>query len=404
MRVLMLTHRLPYPPNKGERIRAYNWLKAISSRHEVDLLSLADEDVSLAEYQQLKKHARDVRIVLRRRRNAVGSVIRALHSGCSVTEAHFDSRRFDEQLKWTLCQNTYDVCLVICSSMGAYALDALQGHRVLVDLIDVDSVKWQLYAERQRGAAKWIYQREGRHIASLEQRLAGLAEAVITVSDHERGLLGAITRGGRLLAIPNGVDTDYFKPAPVSDGKTGLVFVGQMDYLPNIQAVTWFAQYVWPVISGRHSDLRWTLSRQRNVTVTGEVDDVRPYLASAVSIAPLRVACGMQNKVLEAMASGRPVVASPAAACGLNLCTQEEILVADSAKQWLAAIELLLTDPTLAAHIGRRARQAMVQRFAWQDTANQMLACLAGGQTKRDDTNKPIDKKQAISLAGASAA
>ncbi len=308
--------------------------------------------------------------------------------GSSLTEAYFGSFRFSRTFRQIQSRVDYDVCLAVCSSMGAYALNGSQTPRTVVDMIDVDSAKWKMYAGRCRGPFAWIYGRESEKIASLERRLVGRAATTVVISRHERDVLRAVECKGTTLAIPNGVDVEYFAPLPEAGPGHRLVFVGQMDYFPNIDAVVWFAERVWPELARRFPSLQWSivgrrparavrrLRKVRNVTVTGGVEDVRPYLGSAIAIAPLRVACGVQNKVLEAMAMGRAVVASPAAACGLDVRPQEELLVADNPKQWVSAVDLVLTDAALASGLGVRARQAMLERFTWSRAAVQMVACL----------------------------
>jgi len=386
----MLTHRLPYPPNKGERIRSYHWLKALSSRHEVDLLSLADHAVPDRYLSRLQRLAENVWVVRRNRLAAAWGLLQALFSGKGLSEGYFYSRRFDELLGETLCSRQYDLCLAICSSMGAYMLDRFGPWRLVVDLIDADSEKWRQYALRCGGFRGWMYRRESVKVRHLEWRLIRSASATVTVSDEERRLLRPAASASTVRTIANGVDSDYFAAAGHDRPINSLVFVGQMDYLPNVDAVTWFARHVWAQLCRRYPHLRWRIVGRRpvravrrleslpNVTVTGEVADVRPFMASAISIAPLRLGCGVQNKVLEAMAAGRPVVASPLAARGLDVKAQEELLVADDPRQWLWAVELLLSDAELANRIGRNARAATLQRFTWDRVERQMLALVSG--------------------------
>ena len=249
MRVLMLTHRVPYPANKGERIRAYNWLRALAGKHSVDLLTLADEEVTHAHRQALGKPAEHVLIVPHCQWAVFWRLALGLLTGRSFTEAYFGSRCFAKTLKRLLSGGGYDACLAICSNTGAYALKVRQPQRLVVDLIDVDSAKWRLYAERHRGLRQWIYRRESNKITLLEHHLADFAMATVTVNKHECHLLNAVVPQARALAIPNGVDTEYFKPSRHHAAIHGLVFVGQMDYWPNVDAVTWFAKQVWPELS-----------------------------------------------------------------------------------------------------------------------------------------------------------
>lgn len=391
----MLTHRLPYPPDKGERIRAYHWLRSLACEHEVDLLTLAQPPVPDDYRRALQELACNVTIVTHNRLAALLRMAWAMFTGRSLTEAYFRSRRFAKLFTLLLSGGKYDACLLICSSTGAYLLGAPRSKRLIVDLIDVDSVKWQLYAQHRRGLARWIYRRESSKVAQLERDLAEQSAATIMVSQHECDLLNAAIPGARTLAIPNPVQAEIHAAGSVGQRQPAdrLVFVGQMDYFPNVDAVRWFGQNVWLQLLDRHPNIRWfivgrdpvravrKLGRLPNVTVTGTVDDVRPYLDDAISIAPLQIGCGVQNKVLEALAAARPVVASPAAARGLDLRGQEELLIAQTPDEWTSALDLLLQDQALAAELGRRGHQAVAERYSPALTAAQMLECMTHEQS-----------------------
>jgi sugar transferase (PEP-CTERM/EpsH1 system associated) len=330
----------------------------------------------------------------------------AVLTGRSLTQAVFGSKPFTRILHEKLSGGKYDVCLALCSSMGAYALKAIRNERLIVDLVDIDSVKWQMYGRKHRGIERLVFNRENRKIARLERELARQAELCVTVSRRECELLNEVAPGVRSLVIPNGVDTSYFLPPELDDLLDRLVFVGQMDYFPNVDAVMWFAQNVWPEISCRHPELRWNivgrnpsksvlhLGRLRNVHVTGAVPDVRPFLRSAISIAPIQVACGVQNKVLEAMSAARPVVAFAAVADGLNIRPQHELLVAQTPKEWFLALDLLLSDRTMAKTLGCQARQAMLDRFTWQQAGDRMLSAVDQIQTPPVSLPQPFPDHQ----------
>ncbi len=390
----MLTHRLPFPPDKGERIRGYYWLKTLSCHHEVDLLTLTQDAVPQPYLRELATMARNIEAVTITPWTLLPRLGLAVLTGRCLTQAVFGSKQFARVLNEKLSGGKYDLCLALCSSMGAYALKAIRNERLIVDLVDVDSAKWQMYGRKHRGIERLVFNRESRKIARLERELARHAELCVTVSRRECELLNEVAPNVKSLAIPNGVDTSFFSPPELDDLLDRLVFVGQMDYFPNVDAVMWFAQNVWPEISDRHPELRWNivgrnpsknvqhLGRLRNVHVTGAVPDVRPFLRSAISIAPIQVACGVQNKVLEAMSAARPIVAFAAVAEGLNVQPQHELLVAQTPKEWFLALDLLLSDRKMAQTLGRHARQAMLDRFTWQQAADQMLEAVGQVQTQ----------------------
>lgn len=398
MKILMLTHRFPFPADKGDRIRAYHWLRALTSRFDVDVLSPAQDEIPAAYLREVGMLAKQVTVVRQPRWTLWPRVGKAFVTGRSLTEAVLGSRPFVQAIQDRLDRGKYDACLAVCSSMGAAVLQTRWQGSLIVDLVDVDSAKWQLYARRSRRFERWIYNRESRRVRDLETRLAERAALTTAVSGRECDLLRRIAPQARTATIPNGVDTTYFAPRTPSGPIRRLVFVGQMDYVPNIDAVTWFSRCVWPEIARRYPDLQWeivgrnpapavqALSRGRNVTVTGTVPDVRPYLESAIAVVPMRIACGVQNKILEAMSAGRPVISSYSAACGLAVQPQEELLVARNAREWIAAIHLLLSDPTLAHGLGIRARQAMLDRFAWDQIWPHMCQVVEDAAAMGGDT------------------
>lgn len=391
MRALVLTHRLPYPPDKGERIRAWHWLCALASHCDVDLLSLADDIPSEVDLCEIRSIVRHVDVVLRSSWTLPWRSLSAMVRGQSLTQAWFGSRQFRRVLQQRISGNNYDVCLAICSSVGAYAMNLPADIAHVVDFVDADSAKWQQYAQTHRRLKRWVFERESRTVAELERRLQQCAEIVTTVSDHECGLLSRIDNGAEVITVGNGVDTEYFSPPTDDDApKThdALVFLGQMDYFPNVDAISWFVKEVWPAlrracpkltlrIVGRNpSPAIRKLAIDRRILVSGTVDDVRPYLRGAIAIAPLRVACGVQNKVLEAMASGCPVVISSLVRRGLDVQPQQDVLIADTAAEWTAALTLLTADSHLSRTLADHARSAMVDRYGWLRIEQQMRDCV----------------------------
>jgi sugar transferase (PEP-CTERM/EpsH1 system associated) len=298
----------------------------------------------------------------------------------------FRNRRLQAYVDKVLATGTVSAALAVSAPMAEYlrrAASPLPKRRIL-DLVDVDSEKWRAYAERTAWPANRIYGLEARLLSRYEQRAADLFEAVLLVSEAEASLFRAL--GGRncqVRHVSNGVDLDYFSPAPDRPSPSGTpstVFCGAMDYPPNIDAVSWFATDVLPRLRGR-------LSRQASfsivgsnpaprvralaglpgVRVTGAVPDVRPFVAeAAVSVAPMRIARGVQNKVLEAMAMGKAVVATEQAFEGIEAVAGEELcVVPDEPEAFAAAVAGLLADPARAAAMGRRARRRMERDYAW---------------------------------------
>jgi len=383
-RILVLTHRFPYPPDKGDRIRSFYWIQSLARHFEVDVLTLTHGPAPEPYRRELEALAGKVYTFDVSRSYQIGRIAGALLAGRSLTEGVLKSEPFTQKLQELAVSGRYDACLAVGSGVGAQTLKALPFPRLIVDLVDVDSAKWDQYARCHRGISWWVYRRESRKIANLERKLAQQAQTCVVVSYREADLLRRIAPEARVQIIPNGVDTEFFQPPDRPGPVDRLVFVGQMDYFPNVDAVVWFAEHVWPELTDRFPRLRWNivgrnpvravrqLSALRNVQVTGQVPDVRPFLRAAVAVVPIRLSCGVQNKALEALAAGCPVVTTPAVAAGLDVRAQDEWFIADTPREWVAAIDLLMNDQALAQKLGVQARAAVMERFTWNQTAEAM--------------------------------
>ncbi len=382
-RILYITHRVPWPPDRGDRIRTWNILKFLSTYADVDLACLADEPVCPQTRSVLQKATRQLAIVphggpLRYVRGAWSML-----TGHTVTEGLFDSEMLRGTIaRWT-SQTKYDAAISSSSGVARYTLPPVMSinGQVWVDLIDVDSQKWLDYASSARLPLSLVYRTEGRRLRRLEAQLAQEADRLLVVSDAERELFHEFCPDAPVQAVGNGVDIDYFFPVPTehstTDGPT-CVFVGVMDYLPNVDAVKWFAAEVWPTVRQRFPEAGFNivgkspspdvqaLARQPGITVTGAVDDVRPWLQQATCVVvPLRIARGVQNKVLEAMACGRPIVCSPSPLKALNAEPGLHLLQADSPAEWIAAVSRVFEDPALAADLGAAADAWVHLNHCW---------------------------------------
>jgi sugar transferase (PEP-CTERM/EpsH1 system associated) len=274
-----------------------------------------------------------------------------------------------------------DLVYVYSSAPAQFVLDGLpQRTQLLVDFVDADAEKWRQYAERSKAPMRWVYAAEFQRLARFDRRTLAIARAGILVSDTERRLLAqfAPAHAHKLHVVSNGVDADYFKPAAAecADG-ANIVFTGMMDYKPNIDAVCWFASEILPRVRARRPDARFRIvgakpSRQvlalgalPGVEVVGAVGDVRPYLfGAAVVVAPLRIARGVQNKVLEGMASGRPVVATSAALDGIDAEPGRDLLVADDAETFSSAVCATLSGG-VPADLAERGRAYVLANHSW---------------------------------------
>lgn len=318
----------------------------------------------------------------------------SLAVGGSATEGLFRSPGLRNTLdKWTR-DIKFDAVMVFCSSMVQYLdLPGLKNIRTVVDLVDVDSQKFFDYAVTARQPKKWLYQLEGRRLRKLERSLPSRVDAITLVSEAEAEIFRRVCPNDKTVAVANGVDLEYFRPEndganpwtalPEAD-RTNLVFVGALDYRANIDGITWFASEVWPLLRRELPELTLGLVGRNpapcvqrfaaipGIRVFGTVPDVRPYVAAAnIVIAPLRIARGIQNKVLEAMAMSKPVICSPAALEGLTAEAGRDLLIADSAGQWQVAVRELLTARIKSDAMKVASRRFVEKSHRWDQNLQQ---------------------------------
>lgn len=380
MNILYICHRIPYPPNKGDKIRAFHQIKHLAKEHSVHLACLVDREEDRQHVQPLEKYCASIDAIYRPK--AVGRWLAATGflSRQPLSVAAFYSRRLQEKINQRLSSATIDRIIVFSSAMAEYVKHVSHVPKVM-DFVDVDSEKWRTYAAYQPFPLSWLYAVEAERLARYEEAVARTFDHLVLVSDLEARLFQQRVQGRRIAVIPNGVDLDYFRPAGEAATQAedqGIVFTGEMDYFPNVDAVRHFCDNVLPLVRQEMPGVRFTivgrnptrdvkvLGRGPNVTVTGGVSDIRPYLASAtVSIAPLRIARGVQNKVLEAMAMGVPVVGTTKALQGILATQDDGIRCADQPALFAQEIVLLLKDAGERRRRATQARQFVERVHRW---------------------------------------
>ncbi len=378
MRLLYLVHRLPYPPNKGDKVRSFHLLKHLARRHDVFLGTFIDDPADEVYVDTLRGYCADLHVARLSPRMAKLRSLRGLLSGEALSLPYY---RDDGLRQWVESLRGLDAAVVFSSVMADYLPARLPA---LVDFVDMDSAKWTQYAGTHRWPLSWLYRREGERLFAFERAVAQQARHSFFVTEAERELFLAAAPecAARVDAMCNGVDAGFFSPdhglaSPYPAGEIPVVFTGAMDYWPNVDAAVWFAGAILPRLRQRNPAIRfYVVGRSpdpavlalagEGVVVTGTVDDVRPFLAHAhVAVAPLRIARGIQNKVLEAMAMARPVVASTACAGPIAAEPVQELLAAETADDYVARIESLLADPAHADNIGRAARNRVLASYGW---------------------------------------
>ncbi|HVS11313.1 MAG TPA: TIGR03087 family PEP-CTERM/XrtA system glycosyltransferase [Planctomycetota bacterium] len=377
MRILFLSQRVPYPPNRGDKITTWRLIERMRRAHEVTCVAFAHGEDDLRAAGELERlGVPTVAVPLRR-----GAKLRSLPlllTTRPLTLGVYGSPRLQGEVDRLVPRA--ELAYAYSSSMGAF-LERHAGLLRVMHFAELDSDKWRQYAERSRGPARWIYRREQRTLLELERRIARSFSENVFCTPLEQQVFQRAVPGASSIVVRNGVDLERFAPAPERSEPGHIVFTGVMDYLPNADACVHFAHEVLPrvrehfpsahfSIVGAHPTPRVRrLARLRAVEVTGFVPDTRDWLARAsVAVAPLRIARGIQNKVLEALAMGLPVVGTTAATQGIEGTPGEHYLVADDAEAEAEAVRGLLADPAGARALGMRGRRLVEERYDWERT------------------------------------
>ncbi len=383
---LFLCHRLPYPPNKGDKIRSYALLRHLAKRGPVHLACFVDDAGDLQYLDKVRELAggdcyfEPLGAMTKAWRSLIG-----LAAGKPLTTACFGSTRLQQWVNQTLHRLPASDVVAFGSAMTPYLLRSpAQPGRVLFDMVDIDSDKWRQYAAGSRGALGWLYGREARKLEALECKSASTFGYTLLASDFEAESFRRIApaSAAKIGALTNGVDLEMFSPAnftnPFDAGELAIVMTGRMDYRPNYQGALWFANEVFPQIakilpnarvyfvgSGPPAALRELAGPK--ITVTGTVADVRPYLQFAQAVvAPLHIARGIQNKVLEAMAMAKPVVATREATRALAVRAGYHLWVENEPARFaLAVVEAL--QGTDREAVAANARKYVEDNHCWAD-------------------------------------
>jgi polysaccharide biosynthesis protein PslH len=373
--ILFLAHRVPYPPNRGDKIRSWHLLKAIAKLAPVHVCALWDDERDLAHIDVLRGVAKSVHLE-RADPSKLKAMATALRTGGSASVAACASDALQAAVDAVLRDHPISTIFAYSGQMAQFVPAGT--HRFVMDFVDMDSAKFAAFggfANRQ----------EAKRLFAFETATAQRADLSLFVSDAEASLFRRETGLGpdKVSFIENGIDLDRFDPShPRGTAGAGqgplIVFTGQMDYRPNIEAVAAFARETMPMVRARIGDARFVivgraptdevlaLAALPGVSVSGEVPDTRDWLAAAdLVVAPLKLARGIQNKVLEAMAMAKAVIASPAAAEGIDAVPGEELVIADGAAAEAEAVRTLLANPAQATEIGAAARARMKARYSW---------------------------------------
>ncbi len=380
--LLYLTHRIPFPPNKGDKIRSYHLLQHLRQNYTVHIGSFIDDPADWQYESDIK--ALSDEYCLRPLSPRLGKLrsLSGFLSGEALSLPYYRDKTLQAWVNEIIAK--YDILdMVIFSSAMAQYVESYSQARRIMDFVDIDSDKWQQYALTKKWPYHQIYRREGKRLFDYECHIARQFTASFFVSSQEAELFQRLApdTAKKIDYFNNGVDASHFSPEhaypnPYLPGESALVFTGAMDYWPNVDAADWFAREIFPLILQQHRSARFyivgsnpvqtvrQLARLPGVIVTGKVDDVRPYLAHArFAVAPLRIARGVQNKVLEAVSMAKSVVATPQAIAGVSATIQAHCAVGAQSRDFAAQAIALLGSPPSPNLAGR---QAIVEQYDWQ--------------------------------------
>ncbi len=395
MRILFLAQRVPYPPDRGDKITTYHEIRHLGRTHEVVVGCLADGPDDLQHVDALRPFAASVDAVPLSRAWAHRRALAALLSGLPLTVAYFNEPQLHARVRARLQQQRFDAILVYSSGMAQFVEQADRIPRIM-QFADLDSQKWQQFARWSRPPTRWLYRLEARRLLRYERRLAARFAHSVVCTAAERQDFERLIPGRPVTCVGNGIDLEYFAPRHIGKQPHSIIFTGIMDYLPNADGAVWFCRDILPLIRARLRTATVTICGARpapavevlhqipGVTVTGRVPDVRPFLAAAsVAVVPLRMARGIQNKLLEAMAMGLPVVATSCAFNGIEAEPEVHALVADEPEAFAAAVVRVLSNDVLRAQLSQSARARVERNYRWETQLARLDALLTAETTSQ---------------------
>lgn len=384
MKILFLTSRLPYPPDRGDRLRAYHFLRNLSTRHEIDLVSfIADEsEQEYADY--LLKHCSSVDLVLQKPVNSILEVVKSFWRPDPLQNSYYRSRKMYQLVEQKLREHSYDVAFVHLFRMAPYVENKGDLYRI-IDLTDVISLEIERSLPYRGILSSLLYNIEQPRIEATEQKYAKLFEETWLISEYDRGILAEKCPTANIRVIPNGVELEGLEQSASAENPKKLIFVGHMSVFHNIDAVEYLVRDVLPLVRKEIPDVTLdvvgaqphtrvqSLSVYPGVSVRGFVPDLSLALQQAsVFVAPLRFAAGIQNKILEAMAAAKPVITTAMINESLDARPGEDILLAESPSEFASQIILLLNDRPLRHKIGSAGKGFVTRKFSWEHVLRRM--------------------------------
>jgi sugar transferase (PEP-CTERM/EpsH1 system associated) len=396
MRILFVCHRLPYPPDHGGKIRSFNMIKHLGQKHSVVVATLAHTEQELKDGAALNEYCEGVMADVLPHSTRWFQALKALPTRTPSSLAYFWSPRLYRRIRESCLRTHFDAVIAHCAFVAPYVID-LQTDLRIMDFCDMDSAKWAEYSKWKAFPSSRLYAFEAQKLRAYERATAQRVDHCLVATQGEKDEFQRLDVSTPCSVIPNGVDTTYFSSNGYSTRSTGaVVFVGRMDYFPNVDAVCYFASEILPLLREKIPNVEFRiigsnpvrrvreLAKTPGIVVTGHVPDVRSYVRdAAVAIAPLRIARGTQNKILESMAMGIPVVATPEAAKGIQGVSGKHLLVAQEPMQFAKDIVELLDNKNLRLNLAAAALQQVLKMHVWP-ASMQMLDDVLAASTALD--------------------
>jgi len=393
--LLFLAHRIPFPPNKGDKVRSYHLVRFLAKHYRLNLGAFIDDPDDWQHVSYLKEMCADAHFVALPRKRATLRSAMGLLSGKPLTLPYYFDREMARWVDETIRRKSIRTAFIFSSAMGQY-LEHHDDVRRVVDFVDVDSDKWRQYSLKCSGVKRLVYAREARELLAYERHLSTVADISLFVSMDEAKLFRSLApeQVSKIEHFNQSVDTRFYSfdntaKSPYEGTNEAIVFTGAMDYWPNVDAVTWFAREVFPMVIRARPNARFVIVGSRptdqvkqlaalpGVHVTGRVEDVRPYLwFASIAVAPLRIARGVQTKVLEAMAAGTPTVVTSGALEGIAAVPGRHVLLANTEHEFATAVLSLLEKPDPA--LKRHARALVEAEHEWENSLQRVLQALQG--------------------------
>lgn len=386
-RILFLAHRIPYPPNKGDKIRSWHFLEHMQERHDVHLGFYVDSKADLKHVDFLRQRSKSMYFTYVSKFMLKLRAVMGLFRNEPLSFSAYPKSKLRRYARGLLEREEIDLIFMFSGAVAPLIGPECRDLPVIADLVDVDSAKWAAFSKQSVFPLSWLYRREAKILAEAEAAIARKASITTFVSADEADLFKQhIIEGssGKIMHLNNGVDVDHFDPerfAAIGQVANSVIFTGAMDYLPNIEAAEWFVENVWPIVRSRIPTATFkiaggpaskrvkVLGQKDGVEVTGYVDDMAEVItAASIVVAPLRTARGVQNKVLEGMAMAKPVVATSAAKEGIEANVGKHLLVSDDPEEFASIVIGLMKNQAKAKALGLAARNHILEHYTWQQS------------------------------------